>query len=193
MSIHPQTARPRATDADTVTPADRRPNADHESPREQQATIERAAHELEQRSREERAAEPSARFWSSRRAQAGPVLALFAGVVTLAFRTWPIATPQGRGSLGIFWFLAATLVGALYISGFFLADRRWKIARGVLFGGALLHLAIAVTTGLTVDAQQIAPGLGALLFDIVPASMAIIAGFLMAPPPATLHHDKEAR
>jgi len=190
MSIQPQTARQTRPTPDDIAPDGQHVVRQEQAPGAEQAAIEHASERQEAASREERAQQPSTRFWSSRRAQVGPVLALLAGVITLGIRTWPIATPQGRGTLGTFWFLAATLVGALYVSGFFLSDRRWKLARAVLIGGAVLHAAVALASGLTVNAQEIAPGLGALLFDLVPATLAIVAAFLITPPPAEMHDDR---
>jgi hypothetical protein len=150
---------------------------------EERAAIAASADRQRELSREERAHEPSARFWSSRHAQIGPILALLAGVFTLAVRTWPIAVPQGRGTAGTAWFLVATLAGVLYIAGFFLADRHWRRARLVLVCGAALHLLFGVLAAALVDAQQVAPGVLSVLFDAVPAVVALAAAFLIAPPP----------
>ena len=150
---------------------------------EERAAISRASHRQDTIAREERATEPSTRFWSSRHAQIGPILALLAGVFTLAVRTWPIAVPQGRGNVGTAWFLVATLAGVLYIAGFLLSDRHWRRARGVLICGAILHLAVGVLASMLVDAQQVAPGPLSVLFDAVPAVAALVAAFLISPPP----------
>jgi hypothetical protein len=150
---------------------------------EERVAIAEASEHQADVAREQRAREPSARFWSSRRAQAGPLLALLAGVFTLAVRTWPIAVPQGRGTVGTAWFLVATLAGFLYIAGFFLADRHWRRARGVLICGAVLHLLFGVLAATVVDTQQVAPGPLSVMFDAVPAILALVAAFLIAPPP----------
>jgi hypothetical protein len=147
------------------------------------AAIQRNADATMAASREEGAHTPSVRFWHSRRAQAGPLLALLAGVFTLAIRTWPIATPQGRGSVGTAWFICATIAGALYLTGFFLSDRRARQARLVLLCGAALHLGVTVLASLLVDAQDVAPGWTAMLFDVVPALVALIAACLIVPAP----------
>jgi hypothetical protein len=130
----------------------------------------------------ERTREPSTRFWESRYAQAGSLLALLAGLFTLAVRTWPIAVPQGHGTLGIAWFLGATTAGALYLAGFFLSDRHWQRARYVLVAGALLQLTIGVLASILVDAQRAAPGLLAMLYDVGPAITALVAALLIGPP-----------
>jgi len=150
---------------------------------EERAAIVETASRQRALSHEERSHEPSARFWSSRRAQVGPILALLAGVFTLAVRTWPIAVPQGRGSVGTAWFLVATLAGLLYIAGFFMADKHWKRARLVLVCGALLHLVFGVLAATIVDVQEVAPGPLSILFDAVPAIMALVAAFLITPAP----------
>ena len=150
---------------------------------EERAAITSASHRQDTIAREERAIEPSTRFWSSRRAQVGPIIALLAGLFTLAIRTWPIAVPQGRGTVGTAWFLVATLAGALYIAGFFLADRHWRTARRVLICGGILHLLVGVLAAMVVDAQQVAPGPLSVLFDAVPAVAALVAAFLISPAP----------
>ena len=155
---------------------------------DEQREIERKAGLVEAASRTERASEPSTRFWGSRHAQAGPLLALFAGLFTLAVRTWPIATPQGRGTVGTAWFLCATIAGVLYVAGFFLADRHWKRARMVLIGGALLHLLVGFLAAMQVDTQDVAPLWQSFFFDAAPAVAALIAAFLIAPAPGQ-HRD----
>ena len=150
---------------------------------EEQREINRKADLVEATSRVERASEPSTRFWGSRYAQVGPLMALFAGLFTLAIRTWPIATPQGRGTVGTAWFICATLAGAMYLAGFFLADRHWKRARLVLVSAALLHLIVGFLAAMQVDAQQVAPIWQSFLFDAVPAVVALIAAFLIVPAP----------
>jgi RsiW-degrading membrane proteinase PrsW (M82 family) len=150
---------------------------------DEQREIERKADLVEATSRAERSGEPSTRFWDSPYAQAGPLIALFAGLFTLAIRTWPIATPQGRGTLGTAWFICATIAGLMYVAGFFLADRHWKRARTVLVSGALLHLLVAALAAMLVDAQDVAPAWQSILFDAVPAVAALVAAFLIGPAP----------
>ena len=149
----------------------------------EQRDIDRKADLMEATAREERAREPSTRFWGSRYAQAGPLLALLAGLFTLAIRTWPIATPQGRGTVGVVWFICATIAGGLYVAGFFLADRHWKRARLVLVSAALLHLLVGFLAAMQVDAQDVAPLSQSIFFDAVPAVAALIAAFLIKPAP----------
>src|SRR5688572_9360300 len=55
---------------------------------DEQREMERKADLIEATAREQRSHEPSTRFWGSRYAQVGPLLALFAGLFTLAIRTW---------------------------------------------------------------------------------------------------------
>jgi hypothetical protein len=148
-----------------------------------QAAVQRNADRTMTASREEGAHDPSVGFWHSRRAQAGPLLALLAGVFTLAIRTWPIVTPQGRGTVGTAWFLCATIAGALYVAGFFLSERRWIQARLVLICGAGLHLLVSVLASMAVDAQAVAPATLTMLFDVVPAIMALVAAALIRPVP----------
>src|SRR4051794_39833196 len=95
---------PRADDTNRLTPAERSVAPDGQrvvdqstDRAEEHAVIAEASERQEVLAREQRSRQPSTRFWSSRRTQVGPVLALLAGVFTLAVRTWPIATPQGRG------------------------------------------------------------------------------------------------
>lgn len=192
MSIHqrpggqePPAATPEPAPA--IAPDGQRIVRQQDTRADEQADIDRAAAGLEAGSRRERAEEPSARFWSSRRAQLGPILALLAGLATLAFHFWPIAVPQGRGAIGMSWYSAVTIIAFGYIGAFFLADRRWQLARIVLVIGAILHLAVGVVSGLAVDAEQLAPGPLAALFDVGPALVALVAAFLIVPPPATLH------
>lgn len=149
----------------------------------EQREMERKADLVEATSREERMREPSTRFWSSRHAQIGPLMALFAGLFTLAVRTWPIATPQGRGTVGVAWFVCATIAGVMYLAGFFLADRHWKRARMVLVSAALLHLVVGFLAAMQVDAQDVAPAWQSIVFDTVPAAVALVAAFLISPPP----------
>lgn len=148
--------------------------------REDRRQIQRNAAVMEARSAEERARDPSARFRSSSRAQVGPVLALLAGLFTLAFRTWPVGVPQGQGTLGTPWFLCATLAGVLYLAGFFFSDRHPRRARLVLICGALLQLFVGALAAGVVDAQEVAPAWGALLYDAIPAVVALIAAFLIS-------------
>lgn len=150
--------------------------------------IERKADLVESTSRVERSQEPSTRFWDSRYAQVGPLMALFAGLFTLAIRTWPIATPQGRGTVGVAWFIGATIAGACYVAGFFLSDRYWKRARMILVSAALLHLFVGFLAAMQVDAEGVAPASQSLFFDAVPAVVALIAAFLIKPAPGR-HHD----
>jgi hypothetical protein len=190
MSIQQRPTEQRPSTDRTVGPDGQRIIQQQVTAEEERADIARASERQEVVARDERAKEPSTRFWSSRRVQVGPILALLAGVITLAFRTWPIAVPQGRGTLGTSWFIAATVVGVVYIVGFFLADTRWKLARTVLVVAAVVHIVIGLGFGSSVQAQEIAPGLLSMLYDLVPAAMALIAALLMAPPPATLHEHR---
>jgi len=155
---------------------------------DEQREIDRKADLVAATSRVERSQEPSTRFWDSRYAQVGPLLALFAGLFTLAIRTWPIATPQGRGTVGVAWFICATIAGVCYVAGFFLSDRHWKRARIVLVSAALLYLLIGFLAAMQVDAQGVAPASQSLLFDAVPAVAALIAAFLIKPAPG--QHDE---
>lgn len=155
---------------------------------EEQREISRKADLVEANARAEHAHDPAARSWASRYFQAGALLALFAGVFTLAIRTWPIAPPQGRGTVGTAWFICATLAGVMYLAGFFLSDRRWRQARLVLVSAALLHLAVAFLAAFQVDAQEVAPAWRSLLFDAVPAVAALLAAFLISAPPGQ-HHE----
>lgn len=151
---------------------------------QERAAIARAAEEQEALSREERAREPSARFWDSRRSQIGAIMALFAGVLTLAERVWPIAAPQARGSAGAAWALITVAIAVVYLGSFFLADRRWKMARVVLVSAAVVHLIVGLWSGTIVGLQVQPAGVWALVFDVVPALVALVAAFLIAPPPA---------
>jgi hypothetical protein len=177
------TDRPPYEAADRIAPDGQRIVDQSGEIDEERREIERKADLVAATARERRAQEPSTRFWESRYAQAGPLLALFAGLFTLAVRTWPIVTPQGRGSVGIAWFICATIAGAMYLAGFFLADRHWKRARVVLVSAALLHLLVGLLAAMQVDAQDVAPAWRSLFFDVAPAVAALIAAFLLAPAP----------
>jgi hypothetical protein len=176
-------SREYAERADRVAPDGQRVIDQRGEVQQERAEIQRNADRMRSASQAEGAREPSVRFWHSRRAQAGPLLALLAGVFTLAIRTWPIATPQGRGTVGTAWFICATIAGLLYVAGFFLSDRHWKQARVVLVCGAVLHLLVSFLASMTVDAQAVAPAPTTMLFDVVPAVVAIIAAFLITPAP----------
>ena len=149
---------------------------------EEQREIERKAELVEATARADHARDPSARFWGSRYLRTGALLALFAGLFTLAVRTWPIAPPQGRGTVGIAWFICTTLAGVMYLAGFFLSDRHWRQARLVLVGAALLHMVIGFLAATLVDAQEIAPAWRSLFFDAVPAIAALVAALLISAP-----------
>lgn len=146
---------------------------------EERATIKAADRHERRVAREEAAHEPSVQFWETRGGNIGAILALLAGLFTLAVRTWPVAPPQSHGPLGTAWAIAVTVAGVLYLLGFWFADRRQGLARGILIVGALLHLGIGLAAGTIVDAQQAAPGPLAMMFDLVPAVMAFIAAFLI--------------
>jgi hypothetical protein len=150
---------------------------------EEQREIQRKADLVEATARADHARDPAARSWASRYFQAGALLALFAGVFTLAIRTWPIAPPQGRGTVGTAWFICATLAGVMYLAGFFLSDRHWRQARLVLVSAALLHLVVAFLAAFQLDAQAVAPAWRSLLFDAVPAVAALAGAFLISAPP----------
>src|SRR4051794_11107560 len=145
------------------------------------AAIAEAARRVHAEAKTDALHEPSVRFWYTRRALTGAILALLAAVITLAIRTWPIAEPQGHGTLGTFWGIGVTLVGVLYLIGFFLADRYQSAARAILLIGGLVHLSLALTSGMIVDAQNAAPAWQAMLFDVVPAVLALVALFLISP------------
>lgn len=169
--------------AGPVAPDGQRIVNEPRSTADERATIEERSDRLEEMSREERAQEPSSRFWSSPRAQIGPILALLAGVFTLAIRTWPIVPPQGRGTVGTAWFVAATLIGVFYVVGFFLSSRHWQRARVVLLSAAVLHLLIGFLASVVVDTQDVAAGWQSFAFDAIPAIVAIVAAFLIRPVP----------
>jgi hypothetical protein len=156
---------------------------------EEREVITRKAGLQEAVARDERHREPSTRFWESPYRQAGPILALLAGVFTLAVRTWPIAVPQGRGTVGTAWFLGATIAGALYILGFFLSDRHWQRARLILVCGAVLHLLVGFLAATIVDEQQVAPGALSFLYDVGPAVVALVAAFLISAPDRRRAHE----
>jgi hypothetical protein len=151
---------------------------------EERAVIAEASARREALAREQRAREPSTRFWGSPRAMIGPLLGLLAGVFTLAVRTWPIAVPQGKATIGLPWFIGDTIVGILYIVGFFLADRHWRRARLVLICGAILQFVIGGLAAATVSSQQVAPAGASMLYDAIPAVVALVGAILITAPPA---------
>ena len=125
---------------------------------------------------------PSVRFWDSKRNNVGAILTLLAALFTLGTVMWPIAVPQGRGYLGTAWGLGAAAIGVAYLAGFFLADKHWSRARMVILIAAAIHIVGGVASGVLADAQELAPALGASLFDIAPAIVAIIGGLLIGKP-----------
>jgi hypothetical protein len=146
---------------------------------EERAAIATTARHERALAHEEAAHEPSVQFWETRRGNVGAILALLAGLFTLGVRIWPVAPPQSHGPLGTFWAIGVTVAAAMYLLGFWLADTRQALARAVLIGGALIHLGVSILAVTLVDAQQAAPGPLAMLFDVVPAIMALIAAFLI--------------
>ena len=136
---------------------------------------------------------PSVRFYDSKRNNIGVILTLVAAVFTFSTWMWPIAVPQGRGSLGVAWGLGAVVVTATYVVGFFLADKQWKRARTVIVLAAVLHIIGGLASGLLADANDLAPALPAALFDIGPAVVAMIGGLLIGPPPSRTDADSRAR
>jgi hypothetical protein len=151
----------------------------------EQAEIARSAEYQQQASQDERAGTPSVRFWDSWSRRAGAFCALLAGLLTLATRIWPVAPPQSHGGSSVLWVLPSVLLGIAYLCGFFLADRYWKTARVVLIVAAVMHVLIGFMAGTAVDAQAEGAGIRAMLFDLAPAALALIAVFLIAPPPTT--------
>jgi hypothetical protein len=136
---------------------------------------------------------PSVRFYRSKRNNAGVILTLVAAVFTFSTWMWPIAVPQGRGSLGVAWGIGALVVTAAYVAGFFLADKRWRRARTVIVLAAILHILGGLVSGLLADANELAPAVPAALFDIAPAVMALVGGLLIGPPPSPTRGDAPER
>ncbi len=141
---------------------------------------------------------PSVRFWESKRNNIGAILTLVAAVFTFAVVMWPIAVPQGRGYLGTAWGLGAVVVAIAYLAGFFLADKRWSLARTVILIAAGIHILGGLASGFLADAQELAPALSASLFDVAPAVVAIIGGLLIGKPPTPseyreMHADDHGR
>ena len=151
----------------------------------EQAEIARSAEYQQQASRDERAGTPSVRFWDSWSRRAGAFCALLAGLLTLATRIWPVAPPQSHGGSSVLWVLPSVLLGIAYLGGFFLADRYWNTARVLLIVAAVMHVLLGFMAGAAVDAQAEGAGIRAMLFDLAPAALALIAAFLIAPPPTT--------
>jgi len=146
---------------------------------DERAAIDATDHRERMVAREEAAREPSARFWQSRTGNIGAILALIAGLFTLAIRTWPVAPPQSHGPLGTTWAIMVTIAGVFYLLGFWFADRRQGVSRLLLIAGALMQLGIGIMANMMVDAQDVAPGPLAMLFDVVPAILAFVAAFLI--------------
>lgn len=172
--------RPHDAPPSSSSTGDLEPVVDHrQTYAEDRAAIQEADRSESALAREEAAREPSVRFWYTHRGLTGAVLALLAAVIVLAFRTWPIAEPQGHGTLGTAWGIGATFAGVLYLIGFFLADHRPSLSRVVLIIGAIAHLLLAVSSAILVDTQQAAPGPLAMLFDLVPIVLALVAAYLI--------------
>src|SRR4051812_2178306 len=83
-------------------------------------------------------------------------MALVAGLVALAVRTWPIAVLQGRGPPGVGCSLQSPSSGPLH-RPVFLADRHWRRARSLLVIAGVAHLIIGFASGALVEAQDLAP------------------------------------
>jgi hypothetical protein len=129
-----------------------------------------------------RSSPPSVRFWDSRRNTIGVILTLVAALFSLAITIWPIVVPQGQTLAGISWGLARVL-GLLYLAAFFLADRRWTLARWLLIGGGIGQLAIGIISGPEYSTIAGPSGLYVSLFHLAPAILALAAAFFLGPPP----------
>ena len=130
-----------------------------------------------------RSSTPSVRFWQSGRNNLGAVLALLAGFITIGVNVWPLVPASGRGDLAPDWKLLAFPIGAAYLAAFFLADRRWKVAKLILVAAALVQILTALTFGRSYEAQAGLSGqlIGAI--DLLPAALALIAAFLIGRAP----------
>jgi hypothetical protein len=129
-----------------------------------------------------RSSPPSVRFWDSRRNTIGVILTLVAALFSLAITIWPIVVPQGQTLAGIGWGLARVL-GLLYLAAFFLADRRWVLARWLLIVGGLGQIVIGILSGPSYSTIAGPSGLYVSLFHLAPGIFAIAAAFFLGPPP----------
>jgi hypothetical protein len=110
---------------------------------------------------------------------AGAVLAIAAGLFSIAVTTWPAPVAQGtRGDLTAAWVIAVRVCGAAVVAAPFLASAwpgRLGLAKLVLAAGGLGLVAAAV-------AGQLAGGGPAeLLLNAVPGLLALIAAWLLVP------------
>ena len=163
----------------------------HREVADERATIQEADRRERMAAHEQAAHEPSVQFWQTRSGNLGAILALLAGLFTLGVRVWPVAPPQSHGPLGTAWAVGAVVVAAMYLLGFWLADRRQALARALLIAGALIQIGGGLLAGGLVDAQGAAPAPLAMLFDVVPAVMALVAGFVIGSRTTRREIDRE--
>jgi hypothetical protein len=109
----------------------------------------------------------------------GTILAILAGLWAIAFAVWPVVPLPAHGETGTGWGVTVWVIGAAFILAAFLGDQHTVIARAILFIGSALLIASALVFG------QIASALGLdfarAAVELLPALMAVIAGFLIGP------------
>lgn len=105
----------------------------------------------------------------------GLFLGIIAGVLSIGISVWPGA-PQYAEFENILWVGFTVLIGVGFIAAAFVADRNVPLARILLGGGAILRIGSALYFGGLARED-----LGAALFDIFPALLALIAALIVGP------------
>ena len=110
---------------------------------------------------------------------AGAVLAIAAGLFSLAVTTWPTPVAYGtRGDLTAAWAAAVRLMGVVMVAAPFIASlwpNRLALAKSVLAVAGLALIATAVMS------QFAGGGPAELLLDAVPGVLALVAAWLLGP------------
>ncbi len=112
-----------------------------------------------------------------RRQDYGALLAIVAGLFLIATTFWPPAPTQATaGEWSGIWTVGAYIIGAAFIAAPFIADRSLPLARVLLIGGGVILLGSAFLFG-----RVFGGGVYSAIFDLLPAILAIVAGWLVGP------------
>jgi hypothetical protein len=109
----------------------------------------------------------------------GIALAIIAGLTTIAFAQWPIASPQGRGNLGALWGVGVWIIGFMNFTAAFLVDQNRLLAKSMLTTGAL-WLAGSALVATEILRTPTLTWLAAVV-DLLPAAIALAAAMLIGP------------
>ena len=108
-------------------------------------------------------------------ANIGLLLAVVAGCFAIGQAIWPGSPPQAE-SLN-FWLPLTIVAGAAFLLAAVLADSRTAIAKALLFGGGVLLIASGIYFGAVAGGGS--KSALALLTDVAPGVLAMVAGFLI--------------